>query len=102
MKLSQVLKRTLGRRRRRSVHSVLADFPGGDFSVLEASGGFPLLLCRFCRTVVDWTKRSRVQDHVRTRMHRERKDKAGRHIDGGDRASPAPAPVSDMLWIIPS
>ncbi len=52
----------------KSVADVHRDFES-DFSLLGES----LLLCKFCQTVVNWRKRTRIQEHIATRMHQERK-----------------------------
>lgn len=41
-----------------------------DFTVINDS----LLLCKFCDSIVNWRKKSRVQEHMNTKMHQDRKE----------------------------
>ena len=41
-----------------------------DFTVINDS----LLLCKFCDTVVNWKKKTRIYEHLQTRMHSEKKE----------------------------
>ena len=69
-------------RKGKSVLEVLQDF-SEDFTLIDDS----LLLCRFCKTVVNWRKRTRIQEHMATKMHVDRKAAAVRAEGGGDVAA---------------
>ena len=54
---------------RKHVSDVQREF-AGDFTVINDS----LLLCKFCDTVVNWKKKTRIYEHLQTRMHSEKKE----------------------------
>ena len=41
-----------------------------DFTVVNET----LLLCKFCNTIVKWHKKTRIYEHLQTKMHAERKE----------------------------
>ena len=54
---------------RKHVSDVQREF-AGDLTVINDS----LLLCKFCDTVVNWKKKTRIYEHLQTRMHSEKKE----------------------------
>ena len=74
---------------RKHVSDVQREF-SGDFTVINDS----LLLCKFCDTVVNWKKKTRIYEHLQTRMHSEKKEaklsQKSRQID-----TPSERPQSD-------
>ena len=53
----------------RSIDDIHHEF-SDDFTVVNGN----LLLCKFCDTIVKWRKKTRVIEHMSTRMHAERKE----------------------------
>ena len=54
---------------RKHVSDVQREF-SADFTVVNDS----LLLCKFCDTVVNWKKKTRIYEHLQTKMHADRKE----------------------------
>ena len=56
-------------RTHRSIEDIHAEF-SDDFTIVNGN----LLLCKFCDTIVKWRKKTRVIEHMSTKMHAERKE----------------------------
>jgi hypothetical protein len=54
---------------RKQIWDVQREF-ADDFTVVNES----LLLCKFCDTIVRWRKKTRIHEHLQTKMHAERKE----------------------------
>lgn len=54
---------------RKDVWDVQREF-ADDFTVINDS----LLLCKFCDNVVNWKKKTRIYEHLQTKMHAEKKE----------------------------
>lgn len=55
--------------RKKDVWNVQSEF-SDDFTVVNNS----LLLCKFCDSVVNWKKKTRIYEHLQTKMHSEKKE----------------------------